>query len=62
MPYIIKHINRGYILLDKNGHRYSNKPLPLKRVLKQRTAVILAELRKKGWIMGKKDRGGGRCC
>ena len=46
MPYTIKKFDNGYILTDIKGHKYSKKPLTLEQAKRQRTAVILAELRR----------------
>lgn len=52
MPYIIKKVNKGFKVCKKTNpdECYSNKPLPLKRAVKQEIAIRLSELRKKGRI------------
>ena len=47
MPYIIKKLDKGYKVCkrDEPSTCFSNKPLPLERAKRQRTAIILSELK-----------------
>lgn len=46
MPYIISHTPKGCFV--KHGqHAFSKKPIPCAMAKKQRTALILSELRRK---------------
>jgi hypothetical protein len=45
MPLIIKEVrHKGYKVCENNGKCYSNKPLSMKRAMKQRTAINLSKL------------------
>jgi DNA adenine methylase len=50
MPYILKKVKDGYKVCkkDKPTECFSNNPLSLTRAKKQKTAIILSELRQKG--------------
>lgn len=52
MAYIIKKVKSGYKVCKKDTPTtcFSKKGLPLKTAKKQRTAINLSELRKKGKI------------
>jgi hypothetical protein len=56
MPYLIRKISQGYKVCkeSKPSECYSNKPLTKKRAMKQKTAIILSELRKQGRIPPRK--------
>ncbi len=47
MPYKIGQVPGGFKVFH-GKHAFSNKALPLTRAKKQRTAIILSELRTKG--------------
>ena len=50
MPYIIKKVKKGYKVCEQANPKvcFSKKGLPLARAKKQRIAINLSELRKKG--------------
>lgn len=56
MPYIIRKVNSGFKVCKESdpGECYSKKGLTQKRAKKQRTAIILSELRKQGKIPPRK--------
>jgi hypothetical protein len=57
MPYIIKPVGKNTFKVckeSKPSECYSNKGLTEKRAKKQRTAIILSELRKQGRIPKRK--------
>ena len=46
MPYRVEYKDKGFVV--KHGNKaFSKKPLPLKKAIAQRTAIILSELRRK---------------
>jgi len=48
MPYDIKKIKGGFLVKDKKGKQFSNKPLSKKMATKQRIAIALSESKKTG--------------
>jgi hypothetical protein len=48
MPYMIKPVSGGFVVEDKKGNQFSNKPLTKKMAMKQRVAIALSESRKTG--------------
>jgi hypothetical protein len=48
MPYLIKKVNGGFVVEDKAGKQFSNKPLTKKTAKKQRIAIALSESKKTG--------------
>lgn len=46
MPYSIERVKGGFMVKDKKGHKFSNKPLTKKMAEKQRIAVVLSEHKK----------------
>ena len=56
MPYIIRKINSGFKVCKESdpSECFSKKGLTQKRAKKQRTAIILSELRKQGKIPPRK--------
>lgn len=48
MPYMIKNVDGGFIVKDKKGKEFSNKPLTKKMATKQRIAIALSEAKKTG--------------
>ena len=48
MPYMIKHVDGGFVVEDKKGKMFSNRPLTKKMATKQRIAIALSESRKTG--------------
>lgn len=45
MPYSIKKVKGGFVVADKKGKTFSNKPLTKKVAQKQRIAIALSEHR-----------------
>jgi hypothetical protein len=43
MPRFIKKVNRGYVVEDVKGKKYSKKPLSYKKALAQERAIYLSE-------------------
>jgi hypothetical protein len=43
MPYLIKKVKGGFVVEDKAGKQFSNKPLTKKVAEKQRIAIALSE-------------------
>ena len=55
MPYQIRKFSQGFKVCKLNSSVcFSNKPLTKKKATKQRTAIILSELRKQGRIPPRK--------
>jgi len=48
MPYDIKKVKGGFVVKDKKGKQFSNKPLTKKIATKQRIALALSEAKKTG--------------
>lgn len=52
MPYSIKKVKGGFVVEDKAGKQFSNRPLTKKIAEKQRIAIALSESRKTGKPIG----------
>jgi len=52
MPYSIKKVKGGFVVEDKAGKQFSNKPLTKKVAEKQRIAIALSEAKKTGKSIG----------
>lgn len=48
MPYMIKNVEGGFVVEDKKGKMFSNRPLTKKMAKKQRIAIALSEAKKTG--------------
>lgn len=46
MPYLIKKVKGGFVVEDKSGKKFSNKPLTKTVAEKQRIAIALSEHKK----------------
>lgn len=47
MPYVIEHMDGGFVVKDAKGKKFSKKPLTKKVAMKQRIAIALSEHAKK---------------
>lgn len=58
MPYIIKKVKDGFKVCSNSEIKrcFSKKGMTLKKAKKQRTAIILAELRKEGKIPARQQK------
>lgn len=52
MPYSIEKVKGGFVVEDKAGKQFSNKPLTKRVAQKQRIAIAISEAKKTGKSVG----------